>query len=348
MSGELLAGAVIPVKSLYRPWYDRLLVFGPLGAALGLGALASLSPELFVGVVLVDIWLFASPHVIATYTRIGCDGTHIKKHWVLIFLLPPIVLVLVTMTALAYELGGLFTLYFFAQAYHVTRQSFGISRAYSRADPHAAGTDRLAEGLIYLLPAWGLLHRCAEASSTFYGHALHLPEVSPVLANAAGAVAAVACVGWLSRQIRLAWAGQLNTGHSLFVASHLLVNAIAYVWVTDITLGWLVVNIWHNLQYLLFVWMQNMRRETQLSGRLGEPLKNAGKYLAICLVVGIAMYEALNVAGRQLMWLGLPAVFILHFTVNFHHYLVDGVIWKRRKRVAKPQGLATAESGAAP
>jgi hypothetical protein len=44
--------------------------------------------------------------------------------------LPPIVLVLVTMAALAYELGGLFTLYFIAQTYHVTRQSFGIARAY--------------------------------------------------------------------------------------------------------------------------------------------------------------------------------------------------------------------------
>ena len=120
--------------------------------------------------------------------------------------------------------------------------------------------------------------------------------------------------------------------------------AIAYLWVADITSGWLVVNIWHNLQYLQFVWLQNVRRDAQLPGtggelsldapdirRLVKPFKNAAKYLAVCLVLGAVMYEALSVAGRQLIWLGLPAAFILHFTVNFHHYLVDGVIWKRPK-----------------
>ena len=35
--------------------------------------------------------------------------------------------------------------------------------------------------------------------------------------------------------------------------------------------------------------------------------------------------------GARLLWLGLPTVLIVHFTLNFHHYLVDGVIWKRRR-----------------
>lgn len=360
MSGQLPDGAGTRGQFLYGPWFDRLFLFGPVIVALGLAALASISPELFVAVVLVDIWMFASPHVIATYTRVGHDGVHIRRHWFLIFLLPPIVLVLVTTVALAYELGGLFTLYFIAQAYHVTRQSFGISRAYRHVEPRTAGSDRLSEGLIYLLPVWGLLHRCATAPHTFYGYPIHLPNVSPVLPDAIGVAALIALAWWIYRQIRLAVAGQLNAGHSLFVASHLLVTAIAYLWVTDITLGWLVVNIWHNLQYLLFVWMQNVRRDMQAPGkcdvrsispqdiqRLESPMKNAAKYLAVCLILGMAMYEALNVAGQQLIWLGLPTVFILHFTVNFHHYLVDGVIWKRRKHAARRVDLAPASTGSA-
>lgn len=322
---------------LYGPWFDGLFLFGTVGIALVLGALAMISPAMFVAVVLVDIWLFASPHVIATYTRIGFDKAHIKKHWFLIFGLPPIVLVLVTMVALAYELGGLFTVYFIAQTYHVTRQSFGISRAYRRADPQAAAPDRLSESLIYLFPLWGLMHRCATAPESFYGFPIYLPAVDAALADATGIVAVLAAAWWAYRQIRLALAGRLNVGHSLFVASHLLVISVAYLWVTDITSGWLVVNIWHNLQYLLFVWLQNVRRnaqgpiDTQDLQRLVKPLKNAGKYLAVCLVLGAVMYQALSVAGQQLVWLGLPTVFILHFTVNFHHYLVDGVIWKRPK-----------------
>lgn len=347
MSLRLLIAVANHGPFLYGPWFDRLFLFGTVGIALILGALATLSPAMFVMVVLVDIWLFASPHVIATYTRIGSDKARIKKHWFLIFCLPPIVLVLVTMVALAYDLGGLFTLYFITQTYHVTRQSFGISRAYRRADPQARGHDRLSECLIYLFPLWGLLHRCATAPDSFYGYPIYLPPVDAALPGAMGIAAMVAGAWWVCRQVRLAMAGRLNTGHSLFVASHLLVCVVAYLWLTDITSGWLVVNIWHNLQYLLFVWLQNVRRDASSPGasskqsvdltdprRLMSPLKNAGKYLALCLIVGASMYQALSIAGEQLIWLGLPTVFILHFTVNFHHYLVDGVIWKRRKSAA--------------
>lgn len=347
MSLRWPAGTATHGPFLYEPWFDRLFIFGTAGIALVLGALAMISPAMFVAVVLVDVWLFASPHVIATYTRIGVGKAHVKRHWFLIFALPPLVLVLVTMVALAYELGGLFTVYFIAQTYHVTRQSFGIARAYKRADPQAADPDRLAESLIYLFPLWGLMHRCTTAPDFFYGYPIYLPPVDAALTGATGIVAVFACAWWGYRQLRLALAGRLNTGHCLFVASHLLVTAVAYLWVADITSGWLVVNIWHNLQYLQFVWLQNVRRDAQLPGKAGQrsvdaqdlqrlvkPFKNAGKYLALCLVLGAVMYQALSVAGQQLIWLGLPTVFILHFTVNFHHYLVDGVIWKRPKPAA--------------
>lgn len=340
MSLRWPAGAATRGPFLYGPWFDGLFIFGTAGIALVLGALAMISPAMFVAVVLVDIWLFASPHVIATYTRIGFDKARVKKHWFLILGLPPVVLVLVTMVALAYELGGLFTVYFVAQTYHVTRQSFGIARAYKRAGPRAAGPDRLSECLIYLFPLWGLMHRCTTAPDSFYGYPIYLPPVDAAITGATGIVAVFLCAWWGYRQLRLALAGRLNAGHSLFVASHLLVTAVAYLWVTDITSGWLVVNIWHNLQYLQFVWLQNVRRDaqgavdTQDLQHLVKPLKNAGKYLALCLVLGAVMYQALSVAGQQLVWLGLPTVFILHFTVNFHHYLVDGVIWKRRKIAA--------------
>jgi len=340
MSLRLAMGAKAHGPFLYGPWFDRLFIFGTAGTALVLGALAMISPAMFVAVVLVDVWLFASPHVIATYTRIGFGKAGVKKHWFLVFALPPIVLVLVTMVALAHGLGGLFTVYFIAQTYHVTRQSFGIARAYRRADPQAAGPDRLSESLIYLFPLWGLMHRCTTAPEFFYGYPIYLPPVDAALTGATGIVAVFVCAWWGYRQVRLALAGRLNVGHCLFVASHLLVMAVAYLWVTDITSGWLVVNIWHNLQYLQFVWLQNLRRDTQGPiatedfQRLVKPLKSAGKYLAICLVLGAVMYQALSVAGQQLVWLGLPTVFILHFTVNFHHYLVDGVIWKRPKRAA--------------
>lgn len=181
---------------LYSLQFDRVFIFGTASLALILGALASISPSMFLAVVLVDIWLFASPHVIATYTRIGFDKTHIKKHWFLNFCLPFIVLVLVTMVALAYELSGLFTLYFIAQTYHVARQSFGISRAFRKADSQLVGHDRFSEMLIYLFPIWGLLHRCATTPVSFYGSPIHLPNVSHLVADTVGVAAVAACICW--------------------------------------------------------------------------------------------------------------------------------------------------------
>lgn len=320
------------------PAFDWGFILVPLALALGLGVMASMSPAMLVAVVMIDVWLFANPHLVATYTRIGASAAHVRRHWFLIFCLPAMVLAGIMITALAYEVAGLFTLYFIAQTYHVARQSFGIARAFRREESNPFRPDRLAEGLVYLFPAWGLLARCAEAPQTFLGYPIQLPAVSVQLADTMG-LAALACgLWWLQRQCRAMLAGrQANWRHDGFVASHLCVSFVAYVWTPDITIGWLVVNIWHNLQYLLFVWVQNIRRDGQtlcgLTSQVGVDglWKKAARFCGLCLVLGAAIYLAADWAGTQLLWLGLPTVLIAHFTLNFHHYLVDGVIWRRSR-----------------
>jgi hypothetical protein len=325
--------------------YDVVFIFGTFALALTLGALASISASMLMAVVFLDVWLFANPHIIATYTRIGSNKADVKKHWFLIFILPALVLVAVAVIAVAYEVAGLFTFYLFAQTYHVSRQSFGIARAYKRLAPQPFLQDRLSQGLIYLFPLWGLLNWCAQDSAVFLGYPISLPVVSPVLVNTIGGIAVVAAVWWVLRQYRKAPSDGSSQRHDWFLVSHVCIFAVAYLWVNDLTLGWLMVNIWHNFQYLLFVWSRNRKQEALspdhvnsvapsafMPTRLVLPWKSASKYAAFCLLAGAAFYEVLDVFGRQLLWLGLPTVLILHFTINFHHYLVDGVIWKRRHR----------------
>lgn len=329
-SGGLLAG---------HPRFEWVFIFGTLVAALVFGGVAAISPTWLIVAVLFDIWLFANPHVVATYARIGTRATDIKRHWFLIFLLPVIVFVGVVTTALAYEVAGLFTLYFIAQTYHITRQSYGIARALKRVESSPFCPDRLAEGLIYLFPVWGLLARCADAPQAFLGYPIQLPLVPAQAADMAGLVASACGVWWLQRQYRRVLAGESNWRHDGFVLSHVCVSLVAYIWIADITVGWLVVNVWHNLQYLFFVWLQNLRRDRQGKGSVSPEAdlialwKSAAKYGCLCLVLGAALYQAVDWAGMQLLWLGLPMVLIAHFTVNFHHYLADGVIWKRRYSV---------------
>ncbi|PIF39315.1 hypothetical protein CLV01_1843 [Delftia sp. 60] len=325
-----------------HPGFDGLFIAGTLALALGMAAMASISPAMLLAIVLVDTWLFANPHVMATLTRIGASMADIRRHRFLIFGLPVIVLGGVVATVLAFEVAGLFTLYFCAQSYHVARQSFGIARAYRRSGMHPFRQDRLAEAVIYLVAAWGLLARCAQAPETFLGYPIQLPAVPAQAANAMG-VAAIACSAcWLWRQARLALTGNIDWRHDGFVASHAFTCFVAYIWITDITLGWLLINLWHNLQYLLFVWVQNIRRERQTQADKASETglwKNAARYGGVCLALGSMLYLAIDWAGTQLLWLGLPTVLIAHFTLGFHHYLVDGVIWKRRAASAEHGSL---------
>ena len=48
--------------------------------------------------------------------------------------------------------------------------------------------------------------------------------------------------------------------HTLYPLSHFAVFATGYLWIGDITYGWLAINVWHNAQYILFVWLFNTRR----------------------------------------------------------------------------------------
>lgn len=329
--------------------FDGLFIVGTLTVALGLGAMASMSPGMLVTIALIDVWIFANPHVVATYTRLGSCVADLRRNWFLIFPLPVMVLLGVTTVALSYEVTGLFVVYFIAQNYHVSRQSFGIAKRYGQTDGSRPDADPWSSAVIYLVPLWGLLNRCAQLPGEFLGYPISLPAVPTLISNVVGGLAISALLFWAVRAFRAARAGRPHWRHDGFVASHVCVSVVGYVWITDITLGWLVVNIWHNLQYLLFVWRQNRLRADgkQASSppaiaapsALRDVWTDASRYFGFCLVIGALLYEIMDFLGAQLLWLGLPTVLIAHFTLNFHHYLVDGVIWKRRRPTQNRRAL---------
>jgi hypothetical protein len=123
----------------------------------------------------------------------------------------------------------------------------------------------------------------------------------------------------------------------LFVLSHVVITVVSYVVVSDVTLGWLLINISHNAQYFLFVWAYNARRfekgierDHPWLSRLSQP-GHVFAYGAVCLGLSTALYFALGRATAAIAIGGLPLVLIAHQAVNFHHYLVDAPIWKSPK-----------------
>lgn len=313
------------------------MILANLFAALFAGALALGSAPLMLAVLFVDTWFFANPHLVATYTRIRAISPAIRTHWFLIFVAPLLIAVILTVIALAYETAGLFAVYFAAQAFHVARQSYGIAR---RHELRPSGRhQRLPCFLIHIFPLWGYLHRSAQAPGSFLGYPIWLPPVPQELANSAGVVAVAAFLYWIWRLFKQKGQAQRNGPFNGFVFSHLLVSFIGYFWIGDITVGWLVVNVWHNIQYLIFVHRQGR------SGAHGpspsrpswpEMLKATAVFFIPCAVLGAAVYGIANGVGQSLLWLGFPTVLIAHFVLNFHHYLADSLIWKRRRAPVAP------------
>ncbi|MCA9714767.1 MAG: hypothetical protein H6713_27940 [Myxococcales bacterium] len=331
VSAATLGGA--PPAWLRGPSFDLALIVGVLALALVMGGLACASPELFLSVLLVDLWLLAYPHVASTFTRIAFTREDVRRRWFLLFALPPLVLL---GTATVAGVGGvmaLSSLYFFWQSWHYTRQSYGIARAYHRRSG-APGRDRLGELVVYAFPLWGVLRRAHQDPGQFYGAPLWCPPVPAIAVQLAGALAALALVAWALQHAR---APRRRGPGSLFIASHVLITVISYRVFDDITQGWLFINIWHNAQYLLFVWASNARRfagaepPQRFLARLCQP-EHALRYALVCVGLSTAFYLALGQAIALVTWAALPVLLVVHLSVNFHHYLVDAVIWRAPRR----------------
>lgn len=317
---------------------ERWLIFGNLFAALSAGALAAWSTPMMLAILYIDVWLFANPHVVATYTRIHAISSSVRTHWALIFVAPVLILAGLTLIALAYEVAGLFALYFVMQAFHVARQSHGIAKRFDHRlqMPY----QRLPYFLIYIFPVWGYLHRSAQAPTSFLGYPIWLPPVSQELVLGISIVAVVGALWWLARLWHCKGTGPANELFNGFIFSHLLVSLVAYVWIDDITVGWLVVNVWHNIQYLIFVYRQQQKNSGVKSELASTQryssivlLKPAAIFFGVCAICGAVLYVITSRVGESLLWLGIPTILIAHFILNFHHYLADSLIWKRRRAV---------------
>ena len=323
--------------------FDLALIVGVLVLALALGGAALSGPTAFTFVVYADVWLLAYPHIASMYTRVAFDRVSVRAHRFLLFGLPPIVLFA---TAGATWVGGvvaLNTIYFYWQSWHYTRQSYGVARAYARAGGQPPGErDVVSDCVVYAFPLWGLLHRAHQQHAEFFGAPLWSPGL-PHAVVVAVAVFALASLGvWTWQRLRSSRDdASPRTGHTLFVLSHVVMTVVSYVAVRDITRGWLFINIWHNAQYMLFVWAFNARQfrggvdpSRRLVSRLSQR-ENVAWYALTCLGLSTLFYATLGQLTSRAATTLLPIVLVTHQSVNFHHYIVDAVIWRSRR--ARPR-----------
>jgi hypothetical protein len=332
---------------LRGPAFDLTYVAGiSLLAALS-GALVVANPRLFPAVFLLNAWLLGYHHVISTFTRLTFDRDSFNEHRFLITWLPLIVLTAVFAACALFGGWILTTIYLYWQWWHYTRQSYGISRIYQRKA--GMNNDLLGKMIIYAVPVWGILHRSFQAPQQFLFTDVKVLPVPLWLVSVAGVVAIVTLGWWVAQTLKSLFQGTLSIAHTLYICSHLVIFGMGYIMIEDINHGWLVLTVWHNCQYILTVWMFNNNRfknAVDPKHRFLSFISQRSRlltYFAVCLALSTVLYSTLLFS---LNWVvlatatSLPLFAIAFQAINFHHYLVDAVIWKvRRKPVRQNFGI---------
>lgn len=319
--------------------FDRLFVLGIPAVALAAGALVVGRPDYLMLVLTLDLALLGYHHVISTYTRLLFDLKSARQHWALLVPLPLAVIAAVLALNAAGGVAAITTVYMHWQFYHYTRQSEGINKAYGMKTRSAqAGHPGFNRLTFYLVPVAAFMALSARPEVNFLGIEVWKLPVPMWLAQAALATAGACLFWWLVNQVRALRAGTLGLLHFAYLCSHYVIYLVAYALISDITQGWIVINIWHNAQYIAFVWLFNSNRfkggveREQLAISWLSQQRNWLIYLLACVAITGVVYGGLNAATDWFsQYTTVPLVVVCFQVLNFHHYIVDSLIWKLRK-----------------
>lgn len=331
------------VQYLRNPGFDNFFTWGiPLIAALSV-AFVMWRPELLFTVILLDLSLLGYHHVIATFTRFQFTEDRAAENRMLLLYLPPLVLTAVIGLTLTAGVVWVTTLYLHWQWWHYTRQSEGVSKAYSmKNECQQAGHPMLNRLTFYAVPVATFLSMSSRNPETFIFMKVTTLPVPEKLALVLVILASLLFLQWLVLNLKATITGQLPPLVFVYFVSHYLIYYFAYHFIQDVTVGWLLINIWHNMQYIAFVWACNVNQFgsgkaniNRVKAWLCQP-KHWFIYFAICYFLTKFIYDGLDQLINLIPW-GTAAVLtvIIYQTVNFHHYIVDTLIWKMRKSTVR-------------
>ena len=333
--------SLAPVESgwLRNRRFDSTFIWGIALIALLSGIVVVERPDLFRWVLTADLWLLGYHHVISTFTRLAFDGQSLREYRFYVFGLPFIVFGTTFLLAWGVGLWIIGTVYFYWQWFHYTRQSWGISQVYKAKSGGLVNEDPRFEKLcFYLVPIWGILNRSAQDPGEFLFVELRTIPVPDFLVYVVGTAAILSLLVWAYQRIQAWQQGRLPVAHTVYLLSHFTIFTVGYILIEDITYGWLVINVWHNAQYILFVWWFNTNRfrdgvdnKARFISTISQP-QNMLRYMLCCVGISSLVYVGTALLANQQLVVGLPLLVLIYQTVNFHHYIVDSLIWKVRKK----------------
>ncbi len=314
-----------------------LIYFIPITALIC--TLVTISNKDFFQIILqANVILLGYHHVIATFTRISFSKEDYKSNKFITWPLLLIVMLIVFAILIFIGSWAIATIYFYWQWFHYTRQSYGIAKKYERNDISQEKNSRKYKFhyyTLYLLPLTGILYRSSQQPDWF----LSLKLYTFPIPNIAWLTCLVITFIFIAIQLGL-WINDLknkclNESFMMYMVSHHIIFTLGYMIIPNIDYGWLCINIWHNAQYLMFVWVLNSKRFNKgvhknynFISKISQKNNRSG-YFIYCLGITVAIYWVLIRVGRFLNdYTSFSTVILIFMGINFHHYIVDSIIWK--------------------
>lgn len=331
---------------LSSPSFDSVFIFGTLFVALVSGLLVAYDNDLFLPILMLDLWLLGYHHVISTFTKLAGTPQDRKEHRFFILYLPFIVAGTTAAIGFGIGLWAITTIYFFWQWYHYVRQAYGVSTFYRRKARYSVEDNHLlSQAALWSIPVTGLLYRCYQGWEQFLFQTLWTPNVPFSVVVISGAITVGLLGYWVFKRILAFKSGRLALGETMFTLSHFTAFYVGYIYIENINIGWLVANIWHNAQYILFVWLYNTKRfkssndidaKTLLSWLSQTKPVRVLLYFLICLLITSVFYQSLMLSIKTVFAENAAMISAMHIlvfqTLNFHHYIVDSNIWKAKEK----------------
>jgi hypothetical protein len=288
-------------------------------------------PLALTGLVLWGV-LFDGTHVMGTFARTYLAPDEGSKaalpgawSWGLLFVGPAIALA-------GHAAFSWFLLASYLWAYwHLVRQHYGFLALYRRKAQVSDATGARIEtallwaGCLYPYLRFSLTPAYAQSGLPV----LAPPWLQPVVVDVAFGIGIAVLAGLTVAR------GKLGPRHLLIaivIAFHVLVFAV----LRDLLAITATLTIFHNLQYHRIVWQYER-------GHGRAPAGGVLRYLALGVALGLAWYVP-RVLGTAFAGPGLLRDVLAGFGwgVAFHHYFVDGRIWKVRKAPQVTQALDAA------
>ncbi len=329
-------------SSFRSPQFDVFFIALIPLLAITFATIASISTELYTLVFYINIFFLGYHHVISTYTRLGISKLSGPETRFLTVVLPLLVVLFVFVCVQINSVWLISTIYLHWQWWHYSRQSEGVAKAIRfKTQSVEGGHEAFNRFLFYAVPVATFLLMSAREPNSFLFMAVKTIPFPISIAISLLIVVALLQIFWLFKQLVALRNGTLKVEHFSYLISHQLIYWVAYVIFEDINVGWLVINIWHNAQYISFVWHFNTQKFKQgfdknhpvLSWLSQKGHLRTFCYFSVCIIATYIFYSGVNWSIEQLSpYTSLPLIAVAYQSINFHHYIVDTVIWKLRKK----------------